>query len=67
MPGEVRDAILAAFRDAARELTVAEVREQVAVALGGDVAPSSIRSYLNLNTPGLFERTARGTYRLAGK
>jgi site-specific DNA-methyltransferase (adenine-specific) len=29
----------------------------------GPVAPSSIRSYLNLNTPGAFERTKRGFYR----
>ena len=30
----------------------------------GPVAGSSIRSYLRLNTPGLFERPARGLYRL---
>ena len=30
----------------------------------GPVPPSSVRSYLNLNTPGFFERTARGRYRL---
>lgn len=30
----------------------------------GPVAPSSVRSYLNLNTPTLFERTQRGFYRV---
>lgn len=30
----------------------------------GAVPPSSIRSYLNLNTPGAFVRTGRGRYRL---
>ncbi len=30
----------------------------------GDVPASSIRSYLNLNTPKIFERTGRGRYRL---
>lgn len=66
-PGEVRDAIMRAFRDSRRELTVAEVRERVADILGREVPPSSVRSYLNINAPGLFERTGRGTYRLVGK
>ncbi|WP_292280448.1 DNA methyltransferase [Mesorhizobium sp.] len=30
----------------------------------GTVSPSSVRSYLNLNTPKTFERTAQGRYRL---
>jgi site-specific DNA-methyltransferase (adenine-specific) len=30
----------------------------------GDVPASSVRSYLNLNTPETFERTGRGKYRL---
>lgn len=63
-PGEIRDAIMQVLRDAEGALTVAEVREKVSAALERDVAPSSIRSYLNINTPGLFERTGRGTYRL---
>ena len=66
-PGEVRDAIIAAFREAHRELTVSEVRDRVARALGSEVAPSSVRSYLNINTPDMFERTAPGTYRLVGQ
>lgn len=32
----------------------------------GPVSESSVRSYLNLNTPGTFERTARGQYGLWG-
>jgi DNA modification methylase len=32
--------------------------------MGNTVPASSIRSYLNLNTPDLFERTSRGHYRL---
>jgi site-specific DNA-methyltransferase (adenine-specific) len=39
--------------------------EAVVVRKLGDVPRSSIRSYLNLNTPGTFERTERGSYRLA--
>lgn len=40
---------------------MAAVRSRV-----GAVSPSSVRSYLNLNTPAVFERTTRGRYRLAG-
>lgn len=66
-PGAVRDSILRAFeaqkkRDA--ELSVADIRDAVSADLGEDVASSSVRSYLNLNTPGHFIRTGRGTYRL---
>jgi site-specific DNA-methyltransferase (adenine-specific) len=45
------------------EATVGEIREAVGRQLGG-VAPSSIRSYLNLNTAQMFDRTDRGHYRL---
>ncbi|MCI0632274.1 MAG: hypothetical protein L0Y44_16650 [Phycisphaerales bacterium] len=62
-PGEVRDAILAVLRER-REATVAEVRRVVAERLNVTCSPSSVRSYLRLNTPQLFDRTARGTYRL---
>lgn len=61
-PGEVRDAItrvLAAYPDGA---SPAEISRAVAVFLDGPVPPSSIRSYLRLNTPALFERTTRATY-----
>ena len=45
--------------------TVGEVRDQV-WALIGPVAPSSIRSYLQINTPELFMRMERGQYLLNG-
>ena len=64
VPGAIRDAILATFQAERRELTVAEVRAAVTDAIGEEVAPSSVRSYLNINTPGQFIRTGRGTYRL---
>lgn len=41
-----------------REITDAVLRTV------GEAAPSSVRSYLNLNTPDTFERTTRGRYRL---
>lgn len=63
-PGSVRDAIVTVFQKERRELTVAEVRERIGEILGEEVAPSSVRSYLNINTPGQFIRTDRGTYRL---
>lgn len=62
-PGEVRDAIVA-YLEAHEEATVSEIREAVATRVGSDISPSSVRSYLRLNTGGLFERTARGQYRL---
>jgi hypothetical protein len=63
-PGVIRDAIMNAFRTTKREMTVAEVREHVSKELGSDVPASSVRSYLNINTPGQFLRTNRGSYRL---
>lgn len=61
--GVVRDAIIDFLSPpdceaSTREITVA-VSERI-----GPVASSSVRSYLNLNTPGLFTRVARGRYRL---
>ena len=40
---------------------VADVRRRV----GADVADSSVRSYLRLNTPGMFRRLERGRYQWA--
>jgi site-specific DNA-methyltransferase (adenine-specific) len=60
----VRDAIIDAFSEKKRELTVAEIREYVSTALDEYVAPSSIRSYLRINTPGRFQRVARGKYKM---
>src|SRR5215470_12383631 len=61
-PGNVRDSIVN-YLAAADRASVAEIQQAVAAALG-DVSASSVRSYLNLNTPELFERTSRGQYRL---
>lgn len=65
-PGQIRDAILG-FMRSRDEASVSDIREAVSARLGGDIRPSSVRSYLNLNTPGTFERTGRGHYRLRSK
>lgn len=61
-PGIVRDSIIK-YLSAAESASLAEITQAVASRLG-DVPSSSVRSYLNLNTPDLFQRTARGHYRL---
>ncbi len=63
-PGQVRDAILAFFQAHRGEATIEEIHAAVNDNLGETVARSSVRSYLNLNTPARFVRTARGRYRL---
>ncbi len=60
-PGEVRDAITQSLANAADGATVAEIRRLV-VEMIGPVAPSSIRSYLQLNTPCMFQRLGRAKY-----
>ncbi len=66
-PGEVRDAIVSALRDAGKPMKVEEIRAAVAIQLGGEVSASSVRSYLNANCgPGKwFVRVRHGVYRLA--
>jgi site-specific DNA-methyltransferase (adenine-specific) len=61
-PGVVRDSIVAYLR-AAQSASIAEIKQALAARIG-DVAASSLRSYLNLNTPEFFERAARGHYKL---
>ena len=61
-PGSVRDSIVN-YLTAAECASISEIQQAVAARLG-DVPASSVRSYLNLNTPDLFERTSRGRYRL---
>jgi len=49
---------------------VGEIRAAVVVQLGGDIAASSVRSYLNLNCgqgQRLFRRKGRGVYELNRK
>ncbi len=65
-PGQIRDAIFNFMAERASDASVAEIRQAVAERLKGELSESSVRSYLRLNTPGEFERTAHGTYRLRG-
>ncbi len=63
-PGEVRDAILSFLGTSEKGASVSEIQTAVEQRLGGEVPPSSVRSYLNLNTPEIFIRAARGHYRI---
>lgn len=64
--GAIRD-ILADYLAVVREgAAIAELEAVVRSKIGSEIGSSSVRSYLNLNTPGLFERVSRGRYRLAG-
>jgi DNA modification methylase len=64
-PGLIRDAVTRYLASLAGEATLAEITAAVSARLG-EVSPSSIRSYLNLNVPDTFLRVGRGRYRLAG-
>jgi DNA modification methylase len=64
-PGEVRDAIVHVLSERAGAASVKEIAEGV-TGLIGDVPPSSVRSYLQLNTPTLFARMDRAQYVLNG-
>ena len=63
-PGVVRDAITKYLGEIEDDASIDEIYDAVSIALSGEVARSSVRSYLNLNTPQVFIRTARGRYRL---
>ena len=65
MPGSVRDSIVEHLL-ASDVASLDDIHKAVVLRIG-DVAQSSIRSYLNLNTPEVFERSARGQYRLRGQ
>ena len=60
-PGAVRDAILETLAYRTRGATVAEIVQGVTHLLG-PTPPSSVRSYLRLNTPKLFRKIDRGHY-----
>lgn len=62
-PGVVRDSIIDYLGALNRDVSVAEINAAVAARLGS-ISHSSVRSYLNLNTPDIFERSSRGHYRL---
>lgn len=64
-PGEVRDAIVSVLKSRPHGASVTEITQQVAMLIG-DVPASSIRSYLQLNTPALFARMERAQYVLNG-
>lgn len=61
-PGQVRDSIVS-YLTATETASLAEITQAVVSRLGS-IPPSSVRSYLNLNTPSLFERVERGRYQL---
>lgn len=63
-PGHIRDAIVEFLSHSDESVPLKEI-EAVVVRKLGNVPRSSIRSYLNLNTPALFDRAERGAYRLA--
>lgn len=63
-PGRIRDSIISYLDAQQTDASLAEIGLAVADHLG-PVSPSSIRSYLNLNTPGIFSRTSKGRYSIA--
>lgn len=63
-PGAVRDAIITYLSLRDGDATVDEIHSAVEEALGGDLARSSVRSYLGLNEGHHFVRTGRGRYRI---
>lgn len=62
-PGAVRDSIIGALSARPDGAAVAEITRLVNEKLGPTSA-SSVRSYLNLNTPRYFVRSERGVYQL---
>lgn len=66
-PGEIRDAIIQALTGRKSAAKVSEIQEAV-TKLIGPVAPSSVRSYLQIGErQGLFVREGFGRYRLTRK
>lgn len=65
-PGQVRDGIADCLsRQGTEGASIGEIEMHLEQAFGEIVPSSSIRSYLQLNTPGKFERLGRGRYRIA--
>ncbi len=60
-PGRVRDAILQVLSLTSMPLSVKEIVHRVCQIIG-PTPTSSIRSYLRLNTPEVFDRETRGAY-----
>jgi site-specific DNA-methyltransferase (adenine-specific) len=63
-PGRIRDSILGYLGTIGCDASLDEIHDAVRADLGS-VAPSSVRSYLNLNTPQKFVRTAKGRYSIS--
>ena len=62
-PGTVRDGIVSVLSQSANPLALREIERRVTDVIG-PTPGSSIRSFLQLNTPALFAREARGVYSL---
>ncbi len=62
-PGRVRDAIIQFLSGQPSPVSVREIVDGVRQAIG-PTSPSSVRSYLRLNTPRTFVREPRGFYRM---
>jgi site-specific DNA-methyltransferase (adenine-specific) len=63
-PGEIRDAIIGYLAQRRKTASVTEIYEAVQRAFGDHISPSSVRSYLRLNSDDLFVRERRGHYSL---
>ena len=63
-PGRIRDSIVSYLGTKDGDAPLSEIHSAVASDLGL-VPTSSVRSYLNLNTPGLFTRTGVGRYAIS--
>ncbi|MDE2780304.1 MAG: DNA methyltransferase [Chloroflexota bacterium] len=61
-PGRVRDAIIQVLDESTEPLSIGQISARVSENIG-ETPTSSVRSYLRLNTPGLFLREGRGLYR----
>lgn len=67
-PGQVRDAIVTTLSQAREDaLSVSQIQAEVDRITGYAVAPSSVRSSLNLHEGSLFTRVDRGMYRLTAR
>lgn len=63
-PGRIRDSIVTYLGGRDSDASLEEISSAVSRELG-QVPPSSVRSYLNLNTPRIFTRTAVGRYSIS--
>ncbi|MCE0974116.1 DNA-methyltransferase [Pseudomonas putida] len=62
-PGAIRDKIISYLQTCEGDASPAEIVKGISPR-SGSVSSSSVRSYLSLNTPKTFSRTAPGRYRL---